>query len=47
MAEGSPALWEYAEALIRSAIDKGYLAETDPFPNNSSTNNFSQPHRST
>lgn len=26
MADGSPALWEYAEALIRDAVDKGYLA---------------------
>ena len=25
MAEGAPALWDYAEALIRSAVEKGYL----------------------
>jgi putative hydrolase of HD superfamily len=25
MAEGAPVLWEYAEALIRSSVEKGYL----------------------
>lgn len=27
MAEGAPRLWEYAEAMIRDAVAKGYLAE--------------------
>ena len=27
VAEGSPALWEFAEGLIRDAVAKGYLAE--------------------
>jgi putative hydrolase of HD superfamily len=30
MAEGAPALWEYAEKMIRSAVEKGYL---EPKPN--------------
>jgi putative hydrolase of HD superfamily len=27
MAEGAPALWQYAESLIHEAVAKGYLAE--------------------
>jgi putative hydrolase of HD superfamily len=27
IAEGSPALWEFAQSLIRDAVAKGYLAE--------------------
>lgn len=27
IADGAPRLWEYAQGLIRDAIDKGYLAE--------------------
>ena len=35
MAEGAPALWQVAEALVRDAVDKGYLAPAPDRPNDS------------